>query len=84
MTAEHNLYNCAVMTLTVGVRALMSQVHDIAMKTGFSSARVDAKLNRHGELVVALLVPPRSPDEWGDPPPLDRREAARRARQSRS
>jgi hypothetical protein len=70
------------MDLTVGIRALMSQMFDLAKKTGFVEARVDAKVNRRGELVLAVLIPPRTPNEWDGR--ADRREAQRRARETRS
>jgi hypothetical protein len=50
---------------------------------GFAKARVEVKVNRRSELVVALLIPPRTPDEWGPPLGFDYREAARRARLER-
>jgi len=71
------------MNLTVGVRALMNQIDGLAKKLGFAKARVEVKVNRRSELVVALLIPPRTPDEWGPPLGFDYREAARRARLER-
>jgi hypothetical protein len=62
----------------------MGQIADLAKKTGFSAARVDVKVNARGELVIAVLIPPRTADEWGPPLTFDRREAARLARQQRS
>jgi hypothetical protein len=72
------------MNLTIGVRVLMGQIADLTKQSGFSAARVDVKVNARGELVIAVLIPPRSPDEWGPPLTFDRREAARLARQHRS
>jgi hypothetical protein len=72
------------MNLTIAARVLMGQIDDLAKKVGFLAARVDVKVNTHGELVIAVLIPPRTPDEWGPPSNFDRREAARLARQQRS
>jgi hypothetical protein len=72
------------MNLTIGVRVLMGRIDDLAKKSGFPASRVDAKVNDRGELVIAVLIPPRTPDEWGPPSSFDRREAARLARQQRS
>ena len=72
------------MDLTTGMRVLMGQIADLANKMGFSAARMDAKVNARGELVIGVLVPPRHPDEWGPPSTHDRREATRFARQQRS
>ena len=79
------LYKRASMNLTIAAaRVLMGQIDDLAKKVGFLAARVDVKVNAHGELVIAVLIPPRTPDEWGPPSTFDRREAARLARQQRS
>jgi hypothetical protein len=59
------------MELTTGVRVLMGQIADSAHKMGFSSSRVDVRVNARGELVIAVLIPPRHPDEWGSPSTLD-------------
>jgi hypothetical protein len=72
------------MNLTMGVRALVAQAHELAKKLGFAGARVDVKVNARGELVVGILIPPRTPDEWGPPSSFDRREAGRLARMKRS
>jgi hypothetical protein len=61
----------------------MAQASDLANKYGFWQARVDVKVNSRSELVVALLIPPRTPDEWGPLPGVNRRETARFARQER-
>jgi|HubBroStandDraft_1064217.scaffolds.fasta_scaffold117285_2 hypothetical protein len=78
------LYKRTSMNLTIAARVLMGQIDDLAKKVGFLAARVDVKVNAHGELVIAVLIPPRTPDEWGPPSTFDRREAARLARQQRS
>jgi hypothetical protein len=44
---------------TTGVRVLMGQMADSAQKMGFSSSRVDVRVNARGELVIAVLIPPR-------------------------
>jgi hypothetical protein len=72
------------MNLTVGIRALMGQIADLAHEKGFDNARVDVKISVGGELVVAVLIPPRVPQEWGPQAGFDRREAARLARLKRS
>ncbi len=71
------------MELATDVRVLMGQIADSAQKVGFSSSHVDVKVNARGELVIAILIPPRHPDEWG-PPTIDRGEAVRLTRHRRS
>ena len=71
------------MDLTTGVRVLMGQIANSAQKMGFSSSRVDVRVNARGELVIAVLIPPRHPDEWGPPSTFDERQAARTARHQR-
>lgn len=83
MTRARTCTSVQGMHLTIGVRAMMSQIDDIAKRTGFANARVDVKVNMRGELVVALLIPPRTRDEWGPPTHFNRREAARLARMDR-
>ena len=68
---------------TTGVRVLMGQMADSAHKMGFSSSRVDVKVNARGELVIAVLIPPRHPDEWGPPSTFDKLQAARTPRHPR-
>jgi hypothetical protein len=63
-----------VFRMTLLVRALMNQIEELARAQGFERARVLAKVNRHGELVIGLLIPPRTLDEWGEPPKLTRDE----------
>ena len=70
------------MNITVGVRVLMNEVEALARSKGFEKARVDAKVNVRGELVIAVLIPPRIPNEWG-PPPMSSREEKRLAREQR-
>jgi hypothetical protein len=72
-----------LMNLTLGVRTLMNQIDGLAKAMGFAKARVQVNVNRQSELVIALLIPPRTPDEWGPPLGFDHREAARRARLER-
>ena len=67
----------SIMNLSLGVRALMNEIDRLAKTNGFEQSRVDVKVNRRGELVIAVLIPPRMPDEWGAPLASDRREAAR-------
>jgi hypothetical protein len=71
------------MNLTLGARALMADLDRLAKEKGFQNARVNVKVNAHGELVIAVLIPPRFADEWGPPLGYDLREASRRARQER-
>jgi hypothetical protein len=66
--------------MNLRIRALMGQIGDLARANGFDKGRVLSKTNRHGELVIALLIPPRSPGEWTP----DEREAKRKARGERS
>ena len=56
------------------VRALMSQIEELARARGFEQARVLSKVNRHGELVIGVLIPPRTLDEWGGAPKQTRDE----------
>jgi hypothetical protein len=55
------------MDLSLGVRALLNEMQRLAVARGFEHARVDSKVNGRGELVLALLIPPRTPQEWGPP-----------------
>jgi hypothetical protein len=71
------------MELTTGLRVLMGQIADSAHKMGFSSSRVDVRVNARGELVIAVLIPPRHPDEWGPPSTFAKRQAATTARHPR-
>jgi hypothetical protein len=72
------------MELSLGVRALMSEIDGLAKARGFAQARVQAKVNVRRELVIALLIPARTPDEWGPPTPsAGDREAKRLARDRR-
>ena len=70
------------MNSTPDVRLLMGQIAELTKKSGFTG-RVDVKVNDRGELVVAAIIPPRTPNEWGAPTAFSRREAARLARQQR-
>ena len=56
------------------VRALMQQIEELAQARGFKRVRVLSKVNHQGELVIGLLIPPRTLDEWGAPPTLSRDE----------
>ncbi len=64
------------------VRALMSQMGELARAKGFEQARVLSKVNKHGELVVAVLIPPRTVGEWGSPP-VETREQKKESREKR-
>lgn len=46
------------------VNALKHALADLAKRHELSAARVDYKVNARGELVVALIIPPRRPGEW--------------------
>jgi hypothetical protein len=50
------------------VRALMQQIEELAKSKGIVG-RVLYKTNQYGELVIALLIPPRHPGEWDDGKP---------------
>jgi hypothetical protein len=69
--------------MTLLVRAIMAQIGAIAVAKGFEGARVLSKVNRRGELVIALLIPPRTPGEW-EPDGFQTRELKRQSRQQRS
>jgi hypothetical protein len=71
------------MELSLGVQVLMNDITGLAKAKGFEHARVQAKVNVRGELVIAVLIPPRVPDEWGSPPPLNLREVKKLARERR-
>jgi hypothetical protein len=63
-----------VFRMNLAIRALMNQIEELARARGFDRARVLHKVNRRGELVIGLLLPPRRLDEWGEPPPRSRDE----------
>ena len=63
-----------VFRMNLAIRALMNQIEDLAHARGFDRARVLYKVNRHGELVIGLLIPPRTLGEWGEPPARSRDE----------
>ena len=56
------------------VRALMNQIEELAHARGFETVRVLSKVNHHGELVIGLLIPPRTLGEWGAPSKMTRDE----------
>jgi hypothetical protein len=68
--------------MNLTVRALMSQIEELARARGFERVRVLSKVNEHGELVIGLLIPPRRLDEWG-PPPKATREQKKASREKR-
>ena len=51
--------------MNLDIRVLMSQIEELARARGYEKARVLSKVNRHGELVIGVLIPPRTLDEWG-------------------
>jgi hypothetical protein len=62
------------------VRALMQEIEDLAKSKGIVG-RVLSKVNVHGELVIALLIPPRHPGEWDDGKATrDQKKASRESR----
>ena len=72
------------MHLTVGAQVLMNDIAALAKAKGFEHARVQVKVNARGELVIAVLIPPSAPEEWGPPiPTLSERDAKRHAREGR-
>ena len=68
--------------MNLAVRALMHQIEDLAHASGFERARVLSKVNHRGELVIGVLIPPRTAGEW-TPPPQDVREQKRASREKR-
>ncbi|MGD0674897.1 MAG: hypothetical protein ABSC94_05725 [Polyangiaceae bacterium] len=72
------------MELSLGIRVLMNELEGLARTKGFATARVQCKVNVRGELVLAVIIPARSPGEWGEPSGRDMRETTRRGRESRS
>jgi hypothetical protein len=72
------------MDLPLDARVLMNAIGKLARAKGFSSARVECRVNVRSELAIALLIPPRTPDEWGPPTPSPiGREVRRLARERR-
>jgi hypothetical protein len=41
-------------------------VEALAKSKGFADVRVLPKVNARGELVLSVILPPRTPGEWGD------------------
>ena len=62
------------------VHALMQQIEDLAKAKGFTAARVLSKVNAYGELVIAVLIAPRTPNEWGPPATREQKKASRESR----
>jgi hypothetical protein len=52
--------------LSLGVRVLMGAIEALAKSKGFADVRVLPKVNARGELVLGVIIPPRTPREWGD------------------
>ena len=50
--------------LNLLVRAVASALTDVAKEKGLVNARVDWRTNKRGELVIAIIVPPKTPGEW--------------------
>jgi hypothetical protein len=46
------------------IQRLKHELQDLAAKKDLKNARVDDKVNRRGELVVAIIIPPKYPGEW--------------------
>ena len=46
------------------INALKGELKDLAKAKGLDQARVLDKVNARGELVVAIIIPPRRPGEW--------------------
>jgi hypothetical protein len=69
------------MKLTLGVQALMNAIGDLAKARGIAGA-VRPTVNARGELVIALIIPPRHPGEWTDAP-AQSREDKKTAREKR-
>jgi hypothetical protein len=71
--------------VTLLIQAIMQQLQELAKRKGLDGARVASKVNDRGELVVALIISPRYPDEWRRPETEpDGRERKRLSRQERS
>jgi hypothetical protein len=68
--------------VNLGLRALMNRFEEAARERGYPTARGAWKVNARGELVIALIIPPRTPGEWDDEPRATReqKKAAREAR----
>jgi hypothetical protein len=71
------------MDMPLAVSVLMRELEALTQSKGFSKARVKSKVNARGELVLGVIIPPRTPNEWGDPPSA-LREEKRRSREKRS
>ena len=63
-------------------RRLAKVLGAVARSSGFDAARVVARVNDHDELVISIVVPPRTPGEWLSL--LDKREAKQRAERLRN
>jgi hypothetical protein len=59
--------------MNLGLRAIMQRIEDMAREAGYTAARVASKVNTRGELVIALLIPPRTPGEWSSPSREDKK-----------
>lgn len=46
------------------VNALKSALSELVKKKELKNARVLARVNARGEMVVAIIVPPSRPGEW--------------------
>lgn len=67
--------------MNLWIRALMTSVDDLAKAKGVTG-RVLSKVNARGELVIALVIPPRTPGEWAERPEATR-EQKRASREER-
>jgi hypothetical protein len=66
--------------MNLSVRALMQKIENAAKSEGFHEVRVLYKTNAYGELVVACIIPPRTPHEWGPPATREQKKASRESR----
>jgi hypothetical protein len=50
------------------INAIKGRLYDVIEASGLQGkARVDYKTNAKGELVMAIIIPPSRPGEWGKP-----------------
>jgi hypothetical protein len=71
--------------VTLLIQAILQQLQDLATRKGLVGARVASKVNDRGELVLALIIPPRYRGEWEKPEGKpDDRERKRLNRERRS
>ena len=72
--------------LAKAVNETIAEMNELAKKHQFTHAKVAAKVNAKGEIVIAMILPPNYAAAWveGESHTLPKREAKRLARARRS